>query len=126
MIGGDLMIAKGTVSRFKINKNSIWIYVREYQNFRFHILAPKNWNGKIGDVIEYEHFSSPPNSGRLISQPIKLWIIVHKHRHGEDFYPLWQSDYPDLDEFAKTLDDFEPNREDEWLELSGPFDIPSF
>ena len=54
---------------------------------------------------------------------MKIWIIQYHHRHGVDVWPVANEDRPDLEEIENGLDDFEPERE-EFLEATGPFDLP--
>ena len=54
----------------------------------------------------------------------QLWIVQYHHRHGTDTWPVYSAEAPDLEAEADALDDFEEDR-DEYLELSGPFPIPS-
>jgi hypothetical protein len=115
------MIDKGIVKMIIRESDRLLLFVERHSN---RIITPKNWTGKVGDEIEYEYRGW--NWAMLIQKPIKLWIVIYHHRFGTDGMPVWQSDEPNLEEFTKTLSNFEPDREDEYLELSGPFDIPSF
>jgi hypothetical protein len=57
---------------------------------------------------------------------MKLWIVLHTHRHGVDVYPLFQTDAPTEDEMvAATGDSYEGDRDDEFLEVNGPHEIPA-
>lgn len=113
------MIDKGIVKMIIRQKSRTLLFVENHSN---RIVAPENWNGKTGDEIEFEYRGL--NWAMLIQKPFKLWIVIYQHRFGTDAMPVWTDKEPDLDEFAKTLTEFEPDREDEYLELSGPFDIP--
>jgi hypothetical protein len=55
---------------------------------------------------------------------LKTWIIIYRHRHGDDFWPLYQANMPDPDKIAAGLDDFEEDR-GESIEIAGPFDLPA-
>lgn len=124
MDGDGKMMSTGTVTSIDKQEDRVVIYIKEIHKFNFHVIAPKDWNGNIGDKIEYEHFAV--NAAWLVQKPIKLWIVIYHHRFGTDGMPVWSVEEPNLEEFEKTLSYFEPDREDEYLELSGPFDIPSF
>lgn len=52
-----------------------------------------------------------------------FYIIVYNHRHGQDAWPVFCNNPPDLDHEARDLDEFEPER-NEWLESYGPFVSP--
>ncbi len=50
----------------------------------------------------------------------KFWIVTHHHRFGTSCWPFRHE--PDLeDSELHEQCDFEPDREDEWLEIHGPF-----
>jgi hypothetical protein len=116
------MIDKGTVAGIVKELDRTLIYIKENRNF--HVIAPKTWNGALGDEITYTHFAV--NAAWLEPKKIYLWIVIYHHRFGTDGFPVWQNEAPDLEQYAKEeLENFEPDREDEYLELSGPFDIPS-
>lgn len=53
----------------------------------------------------------------------QFWIVTYNHRHGQDSWPEWGSERPDLERVAADLDDWEPDKE-EWLDLAGPFEVP--
>ena len=61
--------------------------------------------------------------------PVKLWIAIHGHKHGEDLFPFFrsESDSPSLAEVIRTIIDsgssYEPERE-EWIDIRGPWDLP--
>jgi hypothetical protein len=115
------MIDTGIVKTIITEPDRLLLFV-EKRSYR--IIAPKNWNGKVGDVIEFEFRG--PMWAMLIQKPVKLWIVIYHHRFGTDGFPVWQNEEPDLDDCARNeLEDFEFDT-DEYLELSGPFDIPSF
>jgi len=52
---------------------------------------------------------------------IKIWIIVHHRRHGEDLFPVRSEQEPKNPE--SYLEDFEDDWEDEWVEVRGPFEV---
>ena len=54
---------------------------------------------------------------------MKCWIVVYRHRHGDDSWPLFQDERPSIDKIIAELDDFESDR-NESIELVGPFDVP--
>jgi hypothetical protein len=57
---------------------------------------------------------------------MQFWIVVHTHRHGIHTYPLFQDRLPTKEQIiAATEGAYEKNREDEYLELYGPFNIQS-
>jgi hypothetical protein len=59
---------------------------------------------------------------------MKFWIARYSHRHGETVWPIWKESQPSLDWLLKTDPDFatdyEPDREDEFVEFHGPFTVP--
>ena len=71
---------------------------------------------------------------------MKLWIVRHWHRFGDTCWPVWQENQPTLaellandSEFAANYegegrisdDDNDIEREDEGIEVSGPFVQPN-
>jgi hypothetical protein len=65
---------------------------------------------------------------------VSYWTVIYSHRHGTDAWPMFahQCDDPergpDEDEVIAGLDDlYEPDRDDEWIEISGrqQIDIPT-
>ena len=55
---------------------------------------------------------------------LTIWIVIYHHHHGEDVYPLLQKYPPTQDEMAKMFEnDYEPDREDEYFEARGPFEL---
>lgn len=58
----------------------------------------------------------------------KLWILEYHHRHGVDVSPYMSADSSPPDG-ESVLPDFEPERDDEWTEWHGPYqvsDLPDF
>ena len=52
----------------------------------------------------------------------KLFIIVHTHRFGVDVYPVMSTVAMTKERAIKYLEnEFEPNREDEFVDVEGPF-----
>jgi len=50
----------------------------------------------------------------------------YHHRHGTDAWPVFQPKKPTEKQIIKTLEDWEGDeREDEWLEIRGPWEIPN-
>lgn len=50
---------------------------------------------------------------------MKTYVLEHHHRHGSSVYILQsQRDLTRQDALEYLGDEFEPNREDEWFELS--------
>ena len=58
---------------------------------------------------------------------IKLWVVMFYHRHGESLFPVFQKEEPSEEQMIELAkeDNYEPDREDEWLECYGPFDVPT-
>jgi len=58
---------------------------------------------------------------------IKLWIVMFHHRHGESLFPVFQKEEPSEEQMIELAkeDNYEPDREDEWLECIGPFPVPN-
>jgi len=57
---------------------------------------------------------------------VTYWTIIYSHRHGTDVWPIFAHQCadpergPTEDEVIAGLDDlYEPDREDEWIEISG-------
>lgn len=47
-----------------------------------------------------------------------LYIVVHKHRYGESAYVVRSKKMPTIKKVVKVCKiDFEPEREDEWIEV---------
>ena len=55
---------------------------------------------------------------------MKLYVISYHHRGGVTVWPMWQDNAPSLETIAENLEDWEPET-GEWLDMSGPFEIPS-
>jgi hypothetical protein len=49
------------------------------------------------------------------------------HRHGESLFPVFQKEEPSEEQMIELAkeDNYEPDREDEWLECIGPFPVPN-
>jgi hypothetical protein len=69
---------------------------------------------------------------------MKLWITQHHHRHGVDVYPCFQDNEPDeasiIQRIAEAGSLYEgpgssvpedDQDEYEWIECTGPWEIPS-
>ena len=56
---------------------------------------------------------------------MKLWIVLHTHRYGIDIYPLFQESRPTEKEMIAAASDYEIDRDDEFLEVNGPHEIPA-
>lgn len=56
---------------------------------------------------------------------MKCWVVIYHHRHGVDAWPVFRKKRkPTEKQIIKTLADWEGDtREDEWLEIRGPFEI---
>ena len=55
---------------------------------------------------------------------MKFYIAIYTHRYGIDVWPVFQDEEPTIEEVAAALDNYEPEREDEYLEIIGPFYPP--
>lgn len=58
----------------------------------------------------------------------RLWIGVHHHRHGEDYFPMARVERPGdddvIDEINKCgISEFEEGLESEWVEVRGPYGL---
>ena len=54
-----------------------------------------------------------------------FWIVMYHHRHGVDVWPCFTIDAPTQEQMIEqTEEQFEPDREDEYLEAAGPFEVP--
>jgi hypothetical protein len=58
------------------------------------------------------------------TKPQKFWIVSYHHRHGVDVWPVFQSRPPTEKSVIRTLDDWEPDRE-EYIEISRGFEVPA-
>jgi hypothetical protein len=45
------------------------------------------------------------------------WIVLHHHRHGVDAWLHWSEQEPTLDDVLKGYEDFEEDRDDEYVEI---------
>jgi hypothetical protein len=54
-----------------------------------------------------------------------IWIVLYCHRFGSDVWLRVSDTQPDLKWEAEGLEDFE-EREDEWLEVFGPYNPANF
>ena len=67
-----------------------------------------------------------------------LWIYTYHHRYGVDALPYFQDEPPEEAQVIKDIDDAggdyegshgthaeEDQRDDEWLELHGPYGVPT-
>ncbi len=59
---------------------------------------------------------------------MKVWIVHYWHRHGDDFWPEFTE--PTESSVIAGLDDWEgpgseANREDEGIEIRGPWEVPT-
>lgn len=56
---------------------------------------------------------------------MKLWIVTYTHRHGADVWPRFADEAPsEIDEQLELGETWEGNDAGDWLEISGPFDVP--
>jgi len=60
---------------------------------------------------------------------MKCWVIVYHHRFGTDAWPLFQARRPTKRRVLRDMPDWEGegsprNREDEWYEILGPWEVP--
>lgn len=61
----------------------------------------------------------------VIEAPIRLWNVLHHHRHGVDAYPFIQEEAPGDEEIEAAINaesSFEPEH-DEWHEVRGSEDV---
>jgi hypothetical protein len=55
----------------------------------------------------------------------RCWIVQYHHRFGVDAWPVFNTRKPTERQVIKTLYDWEGDeREDEWIEILGPWSIP--
>ena len=52
-----------------------------------------------------------------------LYIAIYTHRHGVDVWPIWSKELPKIEE--NLPEDWEPDRDDEFFEIAGPFPGPT-
>ena len=55
---------------------------------------------------------------------MKCWVILYSHIHGTDAWPVFSKRKPTEKSVIKTLTGWEPDRDDEWIEILGPWDLP--
>lgn len=56
-------------------------------------------------------------------EKLRLYIIHHAHRHGDSIWPVLAAATPTVEAIAaQDPDTFELHREDEHLQVIGPFD----
>jgi len=56
----------------------------------------------------------------------KCWIAIYTHRHGLDVWPIFSPEAPIIEDLIKELDNWEgDNRDDEFFEIAGPFEVPN-
>ncbi len=57
---------------------------------------------------------------------MRFWIILYTHRHGHDVWPIFQETDPKWGELHDDLEKwgYEPDREDEDVDIIGPFNTP--
>lgn len=56
---------------------------------------------------------------------MKCWIVMHYHRYGTDVWPVFAKRAPTEKSVIAKIEDWEGDtRDDEWVEIIGPFEIP--
>lgn len=56
---------------------------------------------------------------------MKCWVILYFHRYGTDGWPWFSQRKPTEKQVISTLMDWEGDeREDEWVEIVGPWEVP--
>jgi len=54
----------------------------------------------------------------------KIWIVIYSHRHGLDAWPILQNadeDPPTAESIAASIEDWEGEERDEFIEILGPW-----
>lgn len=58
---------------------------------------------------------------------LRVWVLIHHHRHGVDVWPVraeTEAALPEPEDYiALQHGKFEPDREDEYTEWRGPFEV---
>ena len=54
-----------------------------------------------------------------------FWIIYYYHKYGYDVWPVFQEKEPTEEEIAAGLTCYESDREDEGININGPFKVPA-
>ena len=55
---------------------------------------------------------------------MKFWIILYHHRHGTDTWPVFSERKPTEKQIIESLEDWEGEVKNEWIEIVGPFTVP--
>lgn len=57
---------------------------------------------------------------------MKCWVVLYFHRHGTDAWPVFQVNRPTEKKIiAELQEEWEGDtRDDEWIEIRGPWKIP--
>lgn len=58
----------------------------------------------------------------MADQPMHYWLVQHTHRHGTSSMVIQHPTIPDaalVEAYAKKILDYEPDRDDEYLEWEG-------
>jgi len=53
----------------------------------------------------------------------RIYIAVYEHRHGVDLWPVVVNTPADLPPIEEAFAEYEPEREDEYVEWRGPFPV---
>ena len=56
---------------------------------------------------------------------MNLYIIRYSHRHGHDVWPVFATKAPTEDEIIEGLEEWEGEERDEFVEITGPFEVPA-
>lgn len=60
---------------------------------------------------------------------MKLWIIVHHHKHGVDVFPFFGEKEPSDEQAIEKINElsfFEgDDEEEEYYDVDGPYDLPT-
>jgi hypothetical protein len=55
---------------------------------------------------------------------MKCWVIIFSHRYGADAWPVFSDRKPTKRQIIKSIDWEGDTRDDEFLEIRGPWEVP--
>lgn len=54
---------------------------------------------------------------------MKCWVVIYRHRHGTDAFPMFQEERPTEEEAQEATGCFEKEKEED-VEVTGPWEVP--
>ncbi len=64
------------------------------------------------------------NSYPKLVGSLKCWIVLWHHEYGVDAWPIYSIEEPTEEQAIESLIDSEFDPDNEWIEFSGPYDLP--